>query len=280
MTLTITPSQKSCGAAVTGCDLSQPLTPEQVADIRAAWLAHHVLIFPDQTLSPDDLLRVSSAFGETGPEPFVRALEHAPGIVPVQRLASETGPLFAGTWHSDWSFLPAPPIGSFLYAITIPPSGGDTLFANQHAALDEMPDSLRKKLDGKRAVHSARHAYGTHGTYAQMSGDNRGMIIDTGQTAHTETVHPLIRTHTETGRPALYGAPGHITHLADEPAETSKALLGELFRWQTRPDFQFRLKWQEKMLVLWDNRSLIHMATGGYQGHHRLLHRTMIWPQQ
>jgi len=250
-------SGQSCGATITGLDLRAPLSNALLEDLRAAWLEHHVLVFPEQSLSPADLARFTECLGAFGPEPFVTPLEEHPGIVPVQRLASETGPLFAGTWHTDWSFLPSPPIGTCLYALTIPPSGGDTLFANQHAALEAMPDALRQKLEGKTSA-------------------NRGMIIATSPEAETQTPHPLFKPHSATGRPAIFGTAGHITGLEGLDEAESKALLGELYRWQTRPEFQYRHKWKQGMLVMWDNRSVIHMATGGYQGHTRLLHRTMI----
>ena len=272
----ISPSGQSCGATINGLDLREPLSNDLLEALHAAWLEHHVLVFPGQRLSPSDLERFTERLGAFGPEPFVTPLEEHPGIVPIQRLASETGPLFAGTWHTDWSFLPSPPIGTCLYGLTIPPSGGDTLFANQHAALEAMPDALRQKLEGKTALHSARHAYGPAGTYAQMDSANRGMIIATGSEANTQTPHRLIRPHSATGRLAIYGTAGHITGIEGLDEAESKALLGELYRWQTRPEFQYRHKWQQGMLVMWDNRSVIHMATGGYKGHTRLLYRTMI----
>lgn len=276
MPIVIQSTEESCGAYVTGLDLRDPLSGTQIEEIRAAWLDHHVLAFPDQTLAPADLERFTEALGAFGPEPFVEPLDGHPSIVPVQRLASETGPLFAGTWHTDWSFLKYPPIGTCLYSLQVPPTGGDTLFANQQAALDAMPDELQRKLDGKTAIHSARAAYGPNGTYAQMDPTNRGMTIVTGEGSYAATTHPVIRRHNETGRRSLYGAPGHIVRLEGMTETDSNALLGELFRWQTRPEFQYRHKWQAQMLVLWDNRSLIHMATGGYQGHARRLLRTMI----
>jgi len=127
---TITPSGQTCGASVTGLDLSAPLCAETIGQIRAAWLAHHVLVFPNQTLTAHDLERFTAYFGKLGQDPFITPLPGHPNIIPVQRHASENGPIFADTWHSDWSFLERPPIGTCLYGITIPPIGGDTLFAN------------------------------------------------------------------------------------------------------------------------------------------------------
>ncbi len=278
MTLNITPSEQNCGAFVTGLSLNSPLSEDVIASLRAAWLDNLVLVFPDQRLSPADILHFAQNFGAFGPEPFVTPHSDHPGIVPVERRADETGPLFAGTWHTDWSFLKQPPIGTCLYSLQIPPTGGDTLFANQYAALSAIPDKLRQEITGKRAIHSARNAYAPDGTYRQLNGVDSAMQIDTDDCAHAETSHPIIHTHAETGQPALYGTRGHIVRLEGLSEENSKPILGELFRWQTRPEFQFRLKWAPNMLVMWDNRALIHMATGGYQGHARKLLRTMIGP--
>ena len=278
ISLTITPSGQACGASVTGLDLSAPLSKHTIVSLRAAWLAHHVLIFPEQEMSPTDLERFTLYFGTLRPEPFIAPLPGHPHIIPVKRNANETGPIFADTWHTDWSFQARPPIGTCLYSLTVPPIGGDTLFANQHAALEAMPDTLRAKLEGRRAIHSGANSYAPNGTYSKIDAANRGMVITPSTEAHASTAHPIIKPHSETGREALFGTRGHIVGFEDMDEVQGKALLGELYRWQTRPEFQYRHKWQKNMLVMWDNRSLLHMATGGYQGHDRLLHRTTIGP--
>ncbi|WP_300395335.1 TauD/TfdA family dioxygenase [Henriciella sp.] len=275
MTLTIIPSGEACGAAVAGIDLSRPLDEATVAEIRTAWLTHHVLAFPEQTLTNDDLERFTQYFGPFGDDPYIAPIPGREHIIAVKRTADETGPIFAETWHSDWSFQKTPPAGTCLYGITIPPVGGDTLFTNQHKALDEMPDELRSKLEGKMAVHSARNGYAKAGMY----GDNdtgRSMDIRSSDEAMATQTHPIIRKHPETGREGLFGCAGYIIGIEGMGEEEGFALLTELYRWQTRPEFQYHHKWQPNMLLMWDNRSCLHMATGGYQGHDRLLHRTTI----
>lgn len=276
MTLKITPSGQACGAAVTGLDLTAPLQPDTIADIRAAWLEHHVLAFPDQPLSNDDLERFTLCFGPFGNDPFIAPIPGRNHIIAVKREAEETSPIFAENWHTDWSFQERPPAGTCLFGITIPPTGGDTLFANQHAALDAMPADLRAKLDGKRAIHSARNAYAPTGSYGEKDTAARSMDIRPSAEAEATYTHPIVRDHPETGRPGIFGAAGYITGFEDMDEAASGELLGELYRWQTRPEFQYRHKWQPNMLVMWDNRALLHMATGGFKGHDRLLHRTMI----
>lgn len=276
MTLEIMPSGEACGAAVYGVDLSRPIGDSVVADIRAAWLAHHVLAFPDQRMTDDDLERFTLAFGPFGADPFIAPIEGRAHVIEVRRTAEETGPVFAEAWHTDWSFQQSPPAGTCLYAIEIPPVGGDTLFANQHLALEEMPDGLRARLDGKMAVHSARLVYSARGIYGDADRATRSMDIRVSETANEERLHPIIRAHPETGREGLFGCIGYIVAIDGlEPAESTH-LLGELYLWQTRAEFQHRLQWREKTLVMWDNRSVLHKATGGYEGYARILHRTTI----
>ncbi|NBC20225.1 MAG: TauD/TfdA family dioxygenase [Alphaproteobacteria bacterium] len=278
MALDIIPSGEACGAQIRGIDLSRPLDEPTVQAIRSAWLEHHVLAFPGQQLSDDDLERFTLYFGPFGEDPYIAPIPGRDHVIAVRREADETGPIFAETWHSDWSFLSQPPAGTCLYAITIPPRGGDTLFANQHMALDEMPTELRTRLEGRQAIHSARGGYGRAGLYGEGD-EGRSMDIRPSDAALATQLHPIIRPHPETGRPALFSTLGYIIGIDGMPEEEAGQLLGEMYRWQTRPEFQYRHKWSEGTLVMWDNRSVLHMASGGYQGHARLLHRTTIGAQ-
>ncbi len=275
MKLDITPSGQACGAQVRGADLSTPIAPGLAAEIREAWLAHQVLCFPDQDLSDDDLERFTLTFGPFGEDPFIAPIPGRRHIIAVKRAADETSPIFAESWHSDWSFQKTPPAGTCLYGITIPPEGGDTLFANQYMALDDMPGQLRRRIEGRHAIHSARNAYSPRGMYG--AGDKgRSMDIRPSEDAETTWTHPFIRAHPETGRESLFGCAGYIVGVEGmDPAE-GWDLVSEVYRWQTRPEFHYRHKWRKGMLVMWDNRCTLHMATGGYAGHDRLLHRTTI----
>lgn len=271
----VEPSGQACGASVIGVDLSKPLAAEDVAAIRAAWLTHHVLAFPDQKMSDDDLERFTLAFGGFGDDPFIAPIPGRSHIISVQRKADETAPLFAENWHSDWSFQARPPAGTCLYGITIPPVGGDTLFANQHATLDAMPAEMRVKLEGRMAIHSAVKAYAPDGQYGARD-KGRSMDIRPSADARKTQLHPLIRKHPETGREGLFSCFGYIIGIEGMAEEESTPLLLQLYQWQSREAFQYRHKWQPNMLVMWDNRSVLHAATGGYAGHDRVLHRTTI----
>lgn len=277
MTIEVTPSGQACGATATGIDLSQPLSDAAIADIRAAWLEYHVLSFPDQHLTDDDLERFTLYFGPFGEDPFIAPVPEREHIIAVRRDANETAPLFAENWHTDWSFQEHPPAGTCLYGITIPPMGGDTLYANQHAALDSMSAELRARIEGKMAIHSAKNAYAPGGTYGDADkAKGRSMDIRPSRDAEATQLHPIIREHPETGRKGLFSCIGYIAGIEGMAQEEALPLLMELYQWQTRDEFVYRHKWQPNMLVMWDNRSVLHRATGGYEGHDRLLHRTTI----
>jgi taurine dioxygenase len=276
MGLHIEPSGQACGATITGLDLTKPLDEATIAVLRAAWLEHLVLSFPDQAMSDDDLERFTLYFGPFGHDPYIAPIEGRDHIIAVKRKADETAPIFAETWHSDWSFQETPPAGTCLFGITIPPVGGDTLFSNQQKAWQDMPDNLRSRVQGKRAIHSAALGYSKAGLYGDNDPGDRSMDIRPSDTALATHTHDLIRKHPETGKEAIFSSVAYITGFKGMSPEASRELLIELYQWQTRPEFQYRHVWQKDMLVMWDNRSVVHMATGGYAGHERLLHRTTI----
>ena len=185
--------------------------------------------------------------------------------------------MFAEAWHTDWSFKANPPIGTCLYSITIPPVGGDTGFINQHKALAEMPDELRSRLEGKIGMHSAAVAYAPDGTYGEKeAGSDRSMKILYSEEARDVQTHPLIVDHPESGKPTLFGCFGYIMGIEGMEQEEAHALLLEMYQWQCREEFQYTHKWSENMLVIWDNRSVLHKANSGYDGYARELHRTTI----
>lgn len=261
---------------MTGVDLTQALSSTDIAAIRAAWLDHHVLSFADQAMTDTDLERFTLYFGPFGDDPFIGAIPGHPHIIAVSRKADETSPLFADNWHSDWSFQAKPPAGTCLLGITIPPTGGETWFANQHKALDEMPVELRQRLENKMAIHSASNAYAPTGAYGLGDAPDRSMDIRPDDSAKATQLHPIIRAHPETGRLGIFSTAGYITAFSDMSEAESRDLLVELFHWQTQDRFVYKHQWQPEMLVMWDNRSVLHKATGGYEGYERLLHRTTI----
>ncbi len=275
MGIEIIVSGQSCGATIRGFDLAHPLSADAIAEVRALWLQHHVLAFPDQQLNDDDLERFTQYFGGFGDDPFIAPIKGRQHIIAVKRRADETAPLFAENWHSDWSFQARPPAGTCLYGITIPPHGGNTEFVNQHMALDAMPDALRQRLEGRFAIHSARGGYAPAGMYG-VGDKGRSMDIRSSDAALATQLHPIIQRHPETGREGIFGCAGYIIGFADMAEGESLTLLRDLIAWQDRPAFRYSHVWQANMLLMWDNRSLLHRATGGYDGYDRLLHRTTI----
>ena len=277
MTLTVTPSGQACGARIEGIDLTQDLSNHQIAELRQLWLEHKVIAFPNQALSPEDLERVAQYFGDIGEDPFFGHIDGYPNICAIQRDADEKTSIFAEIFHTDWSFMDIPPAGTALFGITIPPHGGDTLFADQVKAHEEMPDDLRAKVEGLTAIHSAAFGYAPDGAYGSSDQESgRSMQIKPSEKARETCAHPLVREHHETGTKALFSSAAYIQRFEDMSADDSQALLMELYVHQTQEKFQYRHRWEKDMLVIWDNRSLLHSATGGFDGYDRLLHRVTI----
>lgn len=275
MNIEVFEQQTAFGALVRGVDLRVPLSEEQVDAIRAIWLKHQVIAFPDQRLEIADIERFAAGLGPEGEDPYIEAIPGHPRVVQVRREADEKTPIFAETWHSDWSFLDTPPAATVLYANVIPPVGGDTLFADQYAAWDALPGSMKSLLRHRMGVHSARRGYARDGMYGERD-KGRSMAIRFGDSALKTRLHPIARPHTETGRPALFVSPGYTIGIDGMPDDEASQILKELFAHQCRPEFVYRHKWSEGMLTIWDNRCVIHAATGGYEGHRRLLHRITV----
>ena len=275
MSLRVEPSGQACGARVTGLDLSQPISADLAGEIRRVWLDHKVIAFPGQRMDDDALEAFTLAMGGFGEDPFFAPIEGRQNIAAILREADEESPLFAENWHSDWSFLVRPPAGTCLMAVDIPPTGGDTLYADQAAAFAALPEERKEQLRGLTAIHSAQLAYAPEGTYGEKD-TGRSMAIRPDESARATQTHPLVQRHPETGVECLYSTLGYIIGIEGMEAAEGFSLLQELAAWQGRDEFVYRHVWEPDMLVLWDNRSLLHKATGGYDGYRRELHRTTI----
>jgi taurine dioxygenase len=272
----VRPAKAALGAAVTGVDLSRPLDAGAIADIRAAWLDHLVLSFPGQPMTHDDLERFTRYFGDFGEDPFIAPLPERPHVIAVKREAHEKASVFAAAWHSDWSFQETPPAATILHSKTIPPVGGDTLFCNMYRAYDRLSQATQARIEGLRAVHSAGLAYAPDGVYGENDGPDRSMTIRPDPRAHDTRLHPVVKTHPETGRKALFVNPGYVRTIDGLSEEDAFLLLVELYEACHADDNVYRHHWEPDMLLMWDNRCTQHMATGGYDGHARLLHRTTV----
>jgi taurine dioxygenase len=272
----IAPLSGALGAEVRGLDLARPLDAATFAAVHAAYLAHQVLVFRDQRLTPDQQLAFSRRFGTLLRLPYIAPLPAHPEIIAVLKEADERNiSTFGGTWHSDFSFLERPPSASLLYALEVPARGGDTIWADMYRAHDSLSDGLRGLLRGLRAVHSGV-PYGTQGPASDLA-VSRSLAITRGDpSADAEVAHPVVRRHPETGRAALFVNSIYTTRFAGMTAEESAPLLRYLEAHATRPEFTCRVAWAPGTLVVWDNRSTQHLAVNDYDGARRLLHRTTV----
>jgi taurine dioxygenase len=266
----------TCGAIIRGLDLRDIVhNPALAEQVRAIWLDNLVVSFANQHLTSDEFEQVALAFGPFGIDPYFRGLADHPHIAEIRREPDETTPLFAEAWHSDWSFLSPPPPATLLYAQIIPPVGGDTLYADQHAAYDALDAPMKARIDNLQGVHSARRGYAKTGAYGDRD-VGRSMAIVPSDDALATKLHPLVRRHPETGRKALFLSPGYTIDIDGMDDAEAQTLLMELYVHQQQPEFVYRLVWEPGMVTMWDNRAVIHRATGGYEGHRRLLHRITV----
>ncbi len=277
MSLEITPSQACCGATILGVDFRSPLSDEQRRDCVDALIKHKVIAFPNQQLDDDQLEQASLQFGPFGDDPFIAPIPGRQHIIAVQRKAAEQAPIFAENWHTDWSFQATPPAATCLYGITIPTGGGDTWYADQVTAARELPAELRAAITGRQAIHSAKLPYSPQGVYGDADrATDRSMDIRADSSADATQLHPLLSAHPDTGEERIFGAVGYIIGIEGLPDDEALDILMQLLAHQSKDEFVYKHQWQPNMLVLWDNRSVLHRATGGYEGQDRLLHRTTI----
>ncbi len=258
------------GAEVAGVDLARPLSAETCATLRAAWLEHQVLFFRDQALTPAQFMAFARAFGTPVEYPFVQGIDGYPEIIEVKKLEHETAN-FGGIWHTDTAYLERPPMASMLLAREIPPQGGDTLFASMSAAYDALSVGMRRMLEGLYAVNASAKADVTRTREDRIRSDGRS---DAKKAYVAE--HPVVRTHPETGRKALYVNVAHTLRFVGMTEEESAPLLRFLFEHQIRPEFTCRFVWQPGSIAFWDNRCTQHNPVNDYHGYRRVMHRITL----
>jgi taurine dioxygenase len=258
------------GAEISGVDLARDLDDDTIAAIRQIWLDNLVVFFRNQDLPPAQFLAVAKRLGEPIEYPFVKGLDGFAEIIAVTKLEHEKVN-FGGIWHSDTSYLETPPMATMLIAREVPPVGGDTLFANQYLAYETLSDGMKRLLDGLVGVNTSAKADSTR--------TREDRVRDSGKAeARKEYVgeHPVVRTHPETGRKALYVNVAHTVRFKDMTDEESKPILDFLYRHQTRPEFTCRFHWEPGSIALWDNRCAQHNPVNDYHGHRRVMHRITL----
>jgi alpha-ketoglutarate-dependent taurine dioxygenase len=264
----IRPIAGALGAELHGVDLARPLGAETVAAVRKALLDHLVIFFRSQNLTPPQQLAFARQFGEPMAYPQLKGLPECPMITPVIKLEHERTN-FGGIWHSDTTYLERPPMGSMLYALEVPPRGGDTMFANQYLAYETLSEGLKRTLDGLIGVNTSTKAAASKTREDRMRAAREELKVLVGE-------HPVVRTHPETGRKALYLNVGHTERFKDWTEDESRPLLEYLFAHQSRPEFTCRFRWQPGSLAFWDNRCAQHNPVNDYHGYRRVMHRITL----
>ena len=270
----VSPIAGALGAEIDGVDLSEPLDNATFADIHQALLDHLVIFFHDQHLTPEQHKAFGRRFGTLNIHPYVRSLKGHPEIIEVIK---ETGGdrHWGESWHSDLSFKEKPTMGAILYAREVPPWGGDTMFANTYLAYETLSDGMKRMLEDLKAVHSS-------GDPKHFSDHFKAMYEKQGE--REETVHPVLRTHPETGRKALYVNSVFTERFADMTETESQPLLSYLYDHLARPEFTCRFHWRDNSIAFWDNRITQHMVVsdhhdelrGDANGYRRVMNRVTI----
>jgi taurine dioxygenase len=265
------------GAEVVGLDLAQPLSDADLSRIHRAHLSHHVVVFRHQRITPQQQIDFSRRFGRLQIHVLHQfLLPGHPEILIVSNIKENGQPTGLGDagqfWHSDLSYKALPSLGSMLHAQELPQTGGDTLFANMHLALQTLPAALRRAIEGRRAEHTYLARYAELQKLSPWRPD-----LSARQLAEVAPVeHPIIRTHPETGQQALFVNEHFTTRIVGVPEKESRDLLDQIFAHSVRPEHLYRHRWQAHDMVFWDNRSVMHLATGCPDDQRRKLFRTTI----
>lgn len=257
----------ACGAVVTGVQALDLAASE----LEALVARHQMVAFDAQTLTPETLTELASRLGQPAAYPFTPPLEGFPHVCEVRKEANDDAN-FGGAWHTDSSYLPKPPAYTLLHAITVPDTGGDTLFANGYAAVASLSEGMQNLLMGLRGLNTSALVHSDEGEYSSV-----GQYSNTKQfDAETSALHPVLRRHPITGRASLYVSTIHTSHFDGMTRAESAPIIEFLQRWITRECNIVRLRWQPDMLAIWDNRCLQHFALNDYAGKRRLMHRVIV----
>ena len=265
----VKPISGALGAEIHGVDLAA-ITDDVFIEIHDAFLKNQVIFFRDQTITPQQQVAFSTRFAPIGYYPFLQGLPECSEVIEVRK-EPEDELNFGGVWHTDTAYLTKPPMGSVLYAKEIPETGGDTMFANLYLAYETLSQGLKTILDGRRGINSSRKGDAAAGR--QQSVDENPKDASDVQ---TEALHPIIRTHPETGRKALYVNRGHTVCFENMSPEESAPILEFLFEHQIRPEFTCRFQWAPGSIAVWDNRCALHYPLNDYHGQRRVMHRVTM----
>ncbi len=273
--LEVTPCSGALGAEISGVDLSRELSDDTFEEIHRAFLEYQVIFFRAQNLTPGQQKAFSKRFGPLIPHPYLEGVKGHPEIMLVKKEKHELHN-FANAWHTDSSYHAAPSLGSVLYAIDVPETGGDTLFTNMYLAYETLSEGMRRLLESLSARHSFHGSQGLRGYGREQDLKYAPSNLEDDPSIHEAVTHPVVRTHPETGRKALYVNGMFTIGFEGLTEEESAPLLQFLYRHATTPEFTCRFRWQQGSLAFWDNRCTMHYPVNDYPGQFRLMHRTTI----
>ena len=270
-TINVKPLSGNIGEEIDGVNLKK-ITKKQFKEIKIVFGKYGVIFFRNQNLSPEEEIIFAELWGEININRFFTNLEGYPKIALVSKEPDQKKNI-GGAWHTDHTYDLEPAMGSILFAHQVPKKGGDTLFSSMYAAYETLSDGLKDTLKNMYGRHSSRHVFGT--SRAERNDDTVGRIINSDK-AKQDAIHPVVITHPQTGKKALFVNPTFTLGFDGWSDEESKPLLNYLYSHATKPEFTCRFKWEEGSIAFWDNRSTWHLAVNDYHGQRRLMHRITI----
>ena len=271
-TINVKPLSGNIGAEIDGVNLKK-ISKEQFKEIKIVFGKYGVIFFRNQNLSPEEEIIFAELWGEININRFFTNLEGYPKIALVSKEPDQKKNI-GGAWHTDHTYDLEPAMGSILFAHQVPKKGGDTLFSSMYTAYETLSDGLKDTLKNMYGRHSSRHVFGT--SRAERNDDTVGRIINSDK-AKQDAIHPVVITHPQTGKKALFVNPTFTLGVDGWSDEESKPLLNYLYSHATKPEFTCRFKWEEGSIAFWDNRSTWHLAVNDYHGQRRLMHRITIY---
>ena len=270
--LDVQPITGELGAEISGVDLGADLDDATIAEIRRALLEHCVIFFRDQEFDAEQHKRLARRFGEIFVHPNYAGTQADPEIVMIRREPGDTR-VVGEDWHTDTTMMPKPPMGAILYAIEVPPFGGDTLFANQYLAYETLSDGMKRLIDGLRAIHSDRLVAGPQ-SRASVGRSTKARHDDAWR--ETVSTHPMAIRHPETGRKALFVNVSYTVGIEGLAEDESRPLLDFLMEHGNRPEFTCRFRWTQGAVAFWDNRCVKHLAINDAGPFRRVMRRVQI----
>ena len=273
MSFEIEPLSTAIGAEISNVDLSADLSDATIGAIREALLDHCVVFFREQDIDVDQHKRLARRFGEIFVHPNFNTGDHDPEVVTIVRKPGDKQ-IVGEEWHTDTTMMAEPPMGALLYALEVPPVGGDTLFANQYIAYDRLSKGMKRLIDGLKCWHTDRKVAGPNSPAALAKRSTK--VREDDNWRETRNLHPVVRTHPETGRKCLFVNHSYSIGFEGMTEDESRPLLDWLMAWGHRPEFTCRFRWRPGSVAFWDNRCVKHLALHDVHDHQRIMRRIQI----